>query len=122
MIAACVDVKVIGKLPCEIECDLIETHLESASRELERWIGEYSDSDEKKRADCFEAECCLAIAYLLPTLNTFYTEGVTTLSKEVGQVDFQFHNPQQVGVIAKTWIERAERCVAAYRDIGMVAI
>lgn len=95
--------------------DQITPHLDAAARELKAWIGEYeSASDTDKVAACKEAEACLTIAGVLPTQNVFFTQGITTLQKEIGEVDFLFMSPDDLETAVKAWRERAERAVQPY--------
>ena len=95
--------------------DQIEPHLDDAARELAEWIGEYEDaSDEGKIAACKSAEACLTIANVIQTQNVFFTQGVTSLQKEVGEVDFLFMSPDDLDKAVQGWRDRAERAVRPY--------
>ena len=95
--------------------DQITPHLDAAARELADWIGTYSaDDGAEKVAACKEAEACLAIANILPTQNVFFTQGITTLQKEIGEVDFMFMNPEDLEKAVQGWRDRAERAVKEY--------
>jgi hypothetical protein len=93
----------------------ITPHLNSAARELAGWIGEYEDTtDDKKKATCKEAEACLTLANVLPTQNVFFTQGISSLQKEVGEVDFLFMSPDDLEKAVEGWRDRAERAVQSY--------
>ena len=105
------DVKAFGKLPEEIGVEVIAPHLKSAKRELSTWIGDYDSltGDDADAAE--EAECCICMAYILPVLNTLYTETVPSLQKEIGDLDLLFHNPIEMDRICQQWMDRAKRAV-----------
>jgi len=110
------DVRQLGRLPdsSKLPDEYIQPHLDAAERELTRWIGNYSDAGGDKLNACIEAECCICIAYLLPVLNTFYTQGITSLQKELGEMDFLFHSPSDLEKLQNQWLERARNRVADY--------
>jgi hypothetical protein len=116
------DVRDIGRLPAteaQLGEDVIVPHLDAAARELCRWLGDYeTTTDRDKKAACIEAECCLAMANLLPVLNTFYTAGLPTLQKELGDLDFIFHNPDDLQKIISAWRSRAYNAVAFYQYVA----
>lgn len=110
-------IREFGKLPEESKLpdDRIQHHLDSACREIRRWIGAYgAEQDEDKRADIIEAEACLTMAYLLPVLNTFYTAGITSLQKEIGESEFLFHSPEDMQSLCKEWESRARKRMLPY--------
>lgn len=95
--------------------DQIAPHLDAAARELAEWIGSYEDaSDETKQDACKEAEACLCIANVIQTQNVFFTQGITSLQKEVGDVDFLFMSPDDLDKAVQGWRDRAERAVRPY--------
>jgi len=117
MIADIDIVRDFGRLPGpdKLPDAVIEPHLVSAGAELRRWIGDYAaTTDADKRAACQEAEACLCLAYLLPVLNTFYTEGIPTIKKETGDIEFRFHDPADLDRVIERWLARARRSVADY--------
>jgi hypothetical protein len=112
------DVRALCKLPAKerLADAVIDPHLLAAGRELERWIGAYSHFTGIAYDNAVEAECCLAMFFLLPGMNTFYTQGATTLQKELGEMDFTFDKPEDLKIRRDMWYERAERAVAQYRN------
>lgn len=93
----------------------ITPHLTAAARELAGWIGEYSSTtDDDKKDACKEAEACLTIANVIQTQNVFFTQGITTLQKEIGEVDFLFMSPDDLEKSVQGWRDRAERAVNSY--------
>lgn len=117
MIADVDSVRDLGRLPdpSRLPDAVIEPHLASAGAELKRWIGSYEDStDEDKRFACSEAETCLCMGYLLPVLNTFYTQGIPTIKKETGDLEFMFYGPVELDRVIDRWMARARRAVADY--------
>ncbi len=114
------EVRALGNLPAsdKLADPIIEPHLSSASRELTSWIGDYSSATEDKLADCKEAEGCLAIAYLLPVLNTMYTNGIVSLQKELGEIELMFHSPDDMDKVIDKWRERAQSRMASYVNEG----
>jgi hypothetical protein len=117
MFAIVQDVRDLGRLPpaAKLPDAEIDPHLEAAGRELKRRIGEYeTGADAEKIEACTEAECCLCMAYLLPVLNTFFTQGIAGLQKEIGETDFQFHSVDDLKKLADLWTERAMNRVKAY--------
>jgi len=112
------DVRALGNLPASslMPDDIITPQLDSAARELESWIGDYSSATGAKRNAVVEAECCITMAYLIPVLNTFYTHGAPTIQKEIGEMDFMFHNPEDAKIVADQWMARAKSRVRAYAE------
>ncbi len=110
-------VRGVGRLPEweRLPDDTIEEHLAAAARELAGMIGAYEDSsDQAKIAACKYAEACLTMHLIIPVLNTFYTQEIPGLQKEVGEVDFLFSNPADQERIANMWLERARTAVTSY--------
>lgn len=107
------NVREIGKLPGteKLPDVMILPHLESACRVLRRWIGDYSSNTGDDYDACLEAECCIAMSLLIPVFNTFYTEGAPGMQKEIGNMDFLFHNPEQAKQVALYWEERARQAI-----------
>lgn len=113
-------VREIGNLPDAslLNDTVLKPHLDSAARKLQKMIGTYTSATGDKRLRCIEAECCLTMYYVVPVLNTFFTEGVKTLQKEIGEIEFQFHSPEEAQTIAEGWLNRAEMAVAEWMDEG----
>ena len=124
------NVRDLGNLPDATKLDdrIILPHLVTAERELIKWIGEYSSATGLKRTAIIEAESALTLSFALPVLNTFFTEGITTLQKEIGEIDFQFHDPSDVNELVEYWRDRARDAVTEWlqegdqKRIGMYAI
>ena len=114
------DIRAYGNLPPKEKLDdtVIQPHLNSAVREITRWIGDYSGATGDKKDACKEAEACLTMAYLLPVLNTLYTEGVATIQKEIGEMELMFHSPEETKSLVEYWEERAREVLAEYIDEG----
>lgn len=114
------DVRNIGNLPdsSKLPDSVLEPHLQSARRLLTKWIGSYSAATGNKKERCIEAEACLTMYYALPILNTFFTQGITTLQKEIGEIEFQFHSPQEMEILRETWKSRATDAVAEWISWG----
>ena len=110
------NIRRLGRLPDEdkLPNSEITVQLDSACRELTRKIGEYSSSSGTKLDDCIEAEGCLCMIRLLPVLNTFYTQGMSTAQKEVGEMDFVFHSPDEIVTIQQYWNDRADSAMQPY--------
>lgn len=113
------DVRIIGKLPDagKIADGLVYPHLMTACRKLRQWIGDYeseTDMTAEKRDALKEAECCLCMYYLLPSLNTFYAEGLSGMQKEIGEMPYVFHNPRDLQAITEQWINRARDIASEY--------
>lgn len=115
--ATIAEVRVLGGLPdaTKLPDAKITPHLNRAARELARWIGDYSDATGNKLEDCKEAEGCLTMYYLLPVLNTFFTSGISTLQKELGEIEFLFHGPEGVEKVRDMWWARADDTIESYR-------
>lgn len=110
------EVRVFGKLPAsgQLPDATITPHLDSAGRELTYWVGDYSTASGDKLAACKEAEQCICMAYLVPVLNTLYTEGTTTLQSELGGMNVRFHDQNDQKMLAEMWMDRARSRVAEY--------
>jgi hypothetical protein len=108
------EVRTLGRLPDAIKLPdmFIQPHLDAANRELIRWIGDYSGVTGSQIAQCKEAEGCLCIAYLLPVMNTFFTQGAITIQKEIGDMDFLFHSPDDLEKLIEYWMNRAKKATA----------
>lgn len=114
------DVRDLGNLPDETKLvdGVLSPHLASAERELYKWIGDYSSATGDKRKRCVEAEACLTMSFAIPVLNTFFTEGITTLQKELGEMDFQFHSVDDLDELVEYWRDRARGAVAEWLHQG----
>jgi len=114
MFAFPADVRALGGLPAieKMGDSVIQPHLDSAGRELTDWIGPYSTISASAIPDVREAECCLCMYYLLPSCNTFFTEGVTSIRAEVEDLNFQFYSPSQLALVRASWLERAKSAIA----------
>lgn len=114
------NVRDLGNLPDSTKLDdsILQPHLNSAARRLEKWIGTYSSATGTKKERCIEAECCLTLAYATPVLNTFFTQGVTTLQKEMGDMEYLFHSPEDLEGIVTMWEDRARDAIAEYMHKG----
>jgi hypothetical protein len=109
------DVRVIGRLPERIADAEIRPHLQSAGRVLFGWIGDYSQAAGDDFEAAKEAECCICMALMIPILHTFFTEGAPKYTKEIGEVEFMFHNPAQSAEVAEHWMDRARGAVRRYQ-------
>ena len=124
------DVRDTGNLPDsgKLPDTKLTKHYQAALRELVRWIGTYTGFTGDDKENAKEAECCLTLYYALPSLNIFFTEGASTLQKEVGDMEFQFMGQDDIKKAQKQWYERARRAVADYnyttgkKPIGFNAI
>lgn len=114
------NVRDIANLPdiTKLADTVLQPHLSSAERLLYKWIGSYTGAAGDKRTRCIEAESCLTMYYATPVLNTFFTEGITTLQKELGDMDFLFHRPDELETIQQTWHDRARDAVAEWLNEG----
>lgn len=114
------DVRDIGNLPDATKLDdrIIIPHLVTAERELIKWIGTYTRATGDKQTAILEAEACLTMSYVLPVLNTFFTEGISTIQKEIGEIDFQFHDPSDVTELVTYWENRARDAVSEWLQEG----
>jgi hypothetical protein len=110
-----IDVRNLGRLPERIADAEIRPHLESAGRMLFGWIGDYSQAAGDNRDAAKEAECSIAMALMIPVLHTFFTEGAPKYTKEIGEVEFMFHNPSQSEQVARRWMDRARDAIRRYR-------
>lgn len=111
-LATAADVRALGNLPAvdKLGDPIIAPHLSAAGRELASWLGSsyLTESDADKIADYKEAECCICLAYLQPVLHTLYTEGVTTLQRELGEINVQYLSPSNWSKVAGDWMQRAK--------------
>jgi len=118
-LASLSEVRDLGKLPdsTKLADSLLQPHLTEAAYRLKDWIGAYEDSDDStKIAKCKIAEGCITMSFYLLSANSFFTEGVTTLQKEVGEMDFQFKNAEQREKDSKAWVDRAKNVVRDYMN------
>jgi hypothetical protein len=116
------EVRTLGRLPDAVKLpdSIIQPHLDGANRELERWIGAYNAAVAPQLGRVKEAEACICLAYLMPVINTFYTQGITTLQKEMGDMEYLFHTPTEAKALSDMWMERARMAVQA--DINANAV
>ena len=110
------ELRTLGNLPAaeKLPDATLLPHLEAAARELVTWVDDCETATGEKLAACKEAEQCIAMSYIIPVLNTFYTEGIATVQKEVGEMPFLFHNPDDALVVAKNWYDRARKSMKQY--------
>lgn len=116
-------VRQLGNLPAvaKLSDDLIRPHLDSASRELKTWVSDYATAKGDALAAYIEAEGCITIAYLLPVLNTFFTNGITTFQKEVAESEIFFHSPDDLDIIIEKWMDRARSRIDNYLEDNAVS-
>lgn len=114
------DVRSFGRLPDEkfLSSVHMQPHLDSAAREIARWIGDYSTATGDKLESCKEAEMCLCIAYLLPVLNTQYSAPSMYAQSEIGESGFLFDSPSEKKTIIDGWIERARMAISTWTETG----
>lgn len=118
-LATVADVRALGNLPAsgKLADSIVTAQLVPAARELKRWIDTYeSTTDTDKATDCVEAECCICMAYLQPVLQTFYIEGITTLQRELGDLEGTHLSPDDWQNVADYWMNRAKYRMQAYID------
>lgn len=111
------EVRTFGRLPdaTKLVDDDIIPQLDAAARELASWLGAYETTDDVAKQDaCIEAECCICVAYLLPVLNTFHTQESTVMQRQIGDTDFLFHGPEDIGTYQEYYMDRARHRVAQY--------
>jgi len=111
------NVRDMGRLPASTKLAdaVIQPHLDSAARELRRWVGEYaSETDPTFVADLKDAEQCITLAYLIPVLHSLYPEMLSTAQKELGEMDILFATPAQQQRIIDYWMSRARDRVRGY--------
>jgi len=107
------DVRSLGGLPEAVEDAVIKPHLESAARRIKKIIGDYEavDAVAEDEDAIIEAEACMTMYLLLPVLHTFYTQGLPGMQKELGDMEFLFHNPDQMFQVRQNWHDRAVEAV-----------
>lgn len=116
MFAYPVDVRSLGRLPDEFSDDQIRPHLKSADRRIRSWVGEPAEPTPEAREALAEAEACVCLSLMVPVLNVFYTQGAPRYLKQVGEIEFMFHSPEQAGSVARAWMDRAKAAVRSYRE------
>jgi hypothetical protein len=113
------DVRSIGNLPSAADGfpdTKIDPHLPQSARRLKRWIGDYSSYTGDDLAAVIEAEACLCMSYLIPPNHTFFTATGPSLQTELGELDMQFHGPDEIQTLVDMWVERARDTVREFID------
>jgi len=117
-LATITEVRQLGGLPdsTKLADAKIDPHLQAASRELARWLGDYSTYTGDDLADCKDAECSLTMAFLIPVLNVLCPEAITTIQKEYGDIGLNFYDADDQEKIVLMWTGRANRAIAALKN------
>jgi hypothetical protein len=112
------EVRQFGRLPSSehLTATEMQPHLDSAARELKRWVGEYSTATGDKLDSCKEAEMCICIAYLIPVVNTLFTEANLFAQNVIGESGFLFHSPSEKNKVVDGWMDRARTAVAEWSE------
>jgi hypothetical protein len=110
------EVRQFGRLPEaeHLPAPEMQPHLDAAARELVRWVGDYSAATGDKLESCKEAEMCICIAYLIPVVNTLFTEANLYAQREIGESGFLFHSPGEKNKVVDGWWERARTAVSEW--------
>lgn len=114
-------VRQLGNIP-ESADSIVEAHIESACLKVLSQIGKFpTNNDDQTRAK--DAAGCFAIAYALPTLNTFYLSEAEKVPRRVAQADYVFHEPGDVTKLVKLWEDRAYNSLRSIsRTTGNVGV
>jgi hypothetical protein len=117
-LASIEQVRQLGGLPpaAKLADAKITPHLEAAARELRRKLGDYSSRTGDERADCIDAECSIALAYLIPVLNIICPEGLNTVQKEYGDLGLNFYDADDQKTLIKMWRDRADSAIARIQN------
>ncbi len=120
-LATITNVRALGRLPDSeklTDAD-VQVQLDSAARELKSWIDTYeSTTDADKANACVEAESCICMAYLLPVINTLFTQESTVLQRQIGETDFLFLSPEDTQTQQEYWMNRARGRMAEYMSVA----
>ena len=124
MSAAFIDsafVRQLGIIP-ESADGIVAAHIESACLKVLSQIGTLpAAGDDLTRAK--DAAGCFAIAYALPTLNTFYLSEAEKVPRRVAQTDYVLHEPGEVVKLVKLWEDRAYNSLRSIsRTTGSVGV
>lgn len=114
--------RALGNIPANVEDALLEPHIEAACLKVIAQIGGMpTDTADLARAK--DAAGCFAIAYALPTLNTFYLSEAEKVPRRVAQSDYVFHEPGEVAKLVKLWEDRAYASMRSIsRTTGSVGV
>jgi hypothetical protein len=126
----------------DVETARVDGAIQAASERLETWIGTALYEDALKGTDTTGlgslsatelrkrlrqrqvlklAEGHLAMAFLIPNLNTVVTpKGITVEAKEEGKTTVRYLTPQQVKEAAKAWFDQASILAQPYLLEGNV--
>ncbi|WP_281680161.1 hypothetical protein [Synergistes jonesii] len=109
-------VRTLGNIP-EAAAELLAPHIESACLKVTAQIGALPEGGpDLDRAK--DAAGCFAIAYALPTLNTFYLSEAEKVPRRVAQTDYVFHEPGELAKLVRLWEERAYNSMRAISRTG----
>ena len=117
-LASIAEVRQLGGLPDDTKLadTKIEPHLNAAARELRREIGDYTTRTGDEKDDCIDAECSIALAYLMPVLNVICPEGLNTVQKEYGDLGLNFYDANDQKILIKMWTDRAAKAIARIKN------
>lgn len=115
-------VRALGNIPETIGDGLLAPHIEAACLKVEAQIGTLPTAG-PDLARAKDAAGCFAIAYALPTLNTFYLSEAEKVPRRVAQTDYVFHEPGDVTKLIKHWEDRGYNSLRAIsRTSGSVGV
>jgi len=117
-LATIAEVRQLGGLPVSTKLNdsKIEPHLEAASRQLRREVGDYSGYAGDDLADCKDAECSLCMAYLIPVLNMICPEALSTVQKEYGDLGLNFYGADDQQTVIEMWRDRASAAISRIKN------
>jgi len=94
----------------------ITPHLDSAARELKRWIGDYSSVTGDDLDAVKDAEMCLCMSNLITVLNVICPEAITTIQQEYGELGLNFYDANDQATLREYWHSRALNAVSHLKN------
>lgn len=94
----------------------IVEHLASAKLLVNELIGDYDTYTGNDKVRAREAECCFTAYYGLVSWNTFFTSNIENFQTQVGELDAQFFNPDQVETNRNYWFQRGNDRINIFKN------
>jgi len=102
----------LGNLPPEVEDSVLLPHIQSAEREVQAIIGDWTPETVAQEEMLKEAVGCYAIAEVVKVLDLFELSGAHNVPKMVDGESFVFLTANEKGRISRQWRARGDKLLA----------
>ncbi len=102
----------LGNLPPEVEDSVLLPHIQSAEREVQTIIGDWTPETTAQEDMLKEAVGCYAMAELTTVLGLFELSGAHNVPKEVDGTSFVFLTADEKERISRQWRARGDKLLA----------